>query len=192
MVRQLEPGDAITHLYSPEHASLLPDDDLMMHEVHEAMARGVVLDASPGMAGFSFERAKRLIDRGITPSTIGSDLTLRSHQQQVFSLHEVLGKFLALGFSLREVIGMCTTNAAKFLGQAHSLGSLQPGRTADLSLLRLVKNSWTYRDPSGDALVGDTAIEPVACLTKGKFIKADWGPHPWGWLPAPNVEYAKS
>jgi dihydroorotase len=192
MVQQLEPGDAITHLYSPEHASLSPDDDLMMREVQEGMARGVVLDASPGTAGFSVERARRLIDRGITPSTIGSDLTLRSHQQQVFSLHEVLGMYLALGFSLRDVVAMSTINAAKFLGQAHALGSLQPGRPADVSLLRVVRNSWTFRDSLGHTLVGDTALEPVACLSAGEFITAEWGPHPWGWLPAPTDERAKA
>ncbi|HCH09006.1 MAG TPA: amidohydrolase/deacetylase family metallohydrolase, partial [Dehalococcoidia bacterium] len=46
----------------------------------------------------------------------------------VHSMTEMLSRFLALGFSLEDVIRMSTINPASALDMADSLGSLAVGR----------------------------------------------------------------
>lgn len=184
IIAQLDAGDIVTHMYSPEGASISLDDSKMMAVVIEAIERGVFFDASPGTAGLSFQKAQELIQLGVRPFTIGSDLTVRGRQDGVFSLHEVLGSFMALGLSLPDVIRMTTLNAAKVLGE-EDLGTLRIGRPADVSLLKIVKGDWLFIDSVGGKISGDVAIEPVGCLARGRLVVADGAPHPWGWLPQP-------
>ena len=57
-----------------------------------------------------------------------------------------MGKFLALGFSLQEVIRMSTLAPARMIGQEAELGSLAEGTTADVTILDAVQGRWRYND----------------------------------------------
>ena len=46
---------------------------------------------------------------------------------------------------------------------------------------------WYYDDIEGNQIKGQQAIMPKATIRRGEVISVDWGPHPWGWLPAPIV-----
>jgi imidazolonepropionase-like amidohydrolase len=52
-----------------------------------------------------------------------------------FSLHEELQRFVAAGFTPLEALQTATINPAKFLGKEHELGTVEPGKYADLVLL---------------------------------------------------------
>ena len=101
----------------------------------------------------------------------------------VHSIAEMLGRFMALGFSLEDVIRMATLNPAGALGMRDTLGSLAVGRAADISVLREETGDWVFHDTEGDTLRGDKAIVPVATVKDGEVFAPDWGPRPWGWLP---------
>jgi len=53
-----------------------------------------------------------------------------------FSLHEELRRFVAAGFTPLEALQTATINPAKFFGIESRLGSIEPGKLADLVLLR--------------------------------------------------------
>jgi imidazolonepropionase-like amidohydrolase len=53
-----------------------------------------------------------------------------------FSLHDELANFVEAGFTPMESLQTATSNPAKFLGMEASLGSIEPGKIADLVLLR--------------------------------------------------------
>ena len=53
-----------------------------------------------------------------------------------FSLHEELQRFVAAGFTPLEALQTATINPAKFFGMESRLGSIEPGKLADLVLLR--------------------------------------------------------
>ena len=99
-------------------------------------------------------------------------------------------RFLAMGLSLGEVVTMATENPAKALGMADRLGSIAPGRQADLSVLDIRDGDWviydnyTGRGPRG-TLRAEKAIVPVLTVKRGEVFAADWGPRPWGWEPDP-------
>ena len=54
-----------------------------------------------------------------------------------------MNRLIALGIGLTDVIRMVTINAASMLGLTDELGSLAPGRVADVSILAVDEDDWT-------------------------------------------------
>ena len=52
-----------------------------------------------------------------------------------FSLHEELQRFVAAGFTPLEALQTTTLNPAKFLGMEDKVGTIEPGKFADLVML---------------------------------------------------------
>ena len=188
VVSQLEEGDILAHIYTDQPGSLLGSDGKALPEVFEARDRGVVMEPSLGRMNFAFDTAKRLIDQGLLPDVLGTDLTLPGRGMIVYSLTEVMGKFMALGFRLTDVIRMTTSAPARVLGLDDRIGRLAPGYEADVTLLREARGKWIFRDMRGDVLRGELALEPVLTIRAGEPITPDWGPRPWGWLPEQDPE----
>src|SRR5438552_12041618 len=70
----LEPGDYVTHCYTPCPGNLVGRDGKVLPEALSARDRGVWFDLAFGGFNFSFDVAERLLDQGIVPSTISTDL----------------------------------------------------------------------------------------------------------------------
>ena len=183
VLTNLERGDILAHIYTHQPGSLLDAGGQEMPEVFEARDRGVVMESSPGGSNFSFEVAKRLMDQGLMPDVIGTDLTARGRGFLVHSLTEIMAKHIAMGLSLHDVIRMTTSAPAGVLGLDDRIGKLTPGYEGDVTLLRQEQGRWIFRDLPGDTLQGDTALVPVLTIKAGEVIDPDWGPRPWGWLP---------
>ncbi|HUG15786.1 MAG TPA: amidohydrolase/deacetylase family metallohydrolase [Thermomicrobiales bacterium] len=183
VVTRLDAGDVLSHIFTDRHGSLLDERGRILPEVLEARDRGVVMESSPGRGNFSFAAARQLLDLGLLPDVIATDITTPGRGWLVYSLPEVMSRFMALGFSLTDVIRMTTVAPANVLGLGDSIGALAPGREADVTLLREEHGSWIFRDLNDATLPGDTALVPVLTVRAGELIVPDWGPHPWGWLP---------
>ena len=95
---------------------------------------------------------------------------------------ETMSKALALGFTLEEVIAMSTSNPARALGLADSLGSLAVGREADISVLEQMQGDFVFQDAAGGMLKGDKGLHRLLTVRAGVPMPLDWGPRPAGWL----------
>ena len=179
----LENGDIITHLFSGNAGRILDDNGTVVPEIMDAQERGVFLDTAHGRQNFSFDVAKSALDQGVVPRSISTDLTIPGRLNTVHSMTEMLSRFLALGFSLQDVIRMATVNPASALDMEGSLGSLSVGREADISVLEEHTGSWRYHDTEGATLTGEKALTPVLTVKSGEVFTTEWGPRPWGWLP---------
>ena len=179
----LESGDIITHLFSGNAGRILDDDGNVLPEVMDAQQRGVFLDTAHGRQNFSFDVARSALDQGVEPRSISTDLTIPGRLTTVHSMVEMMSRFLALGFSLEDVIRMSTVNPASALDMEDTLGSLAVGREADISVLEEATGSWLFHDTEGATLAGDKALIPVLTVKSGEVFTAEWGPRPWGWLP---------
>ncbi|GBD11309.1 Deacetylase [bacterium HR23] len=186
MLDILGPGDIVTHAFTGNPGGLLDPQGRVWPQLREALARGVWLDTAHGRMNFAFASARRLLDQGVIPHTIATDMTLPGRQTTVGSLTEIMSKFLALGFALEQVVAMVTVNPARAIGMADQLGSLAVGREADITALRLVNGKFLFRDTKGNTLTGDRALVPALCIRAGEVMPLDWGPRPWGWLPEPG------
>jgi dihydroorotase len=183
LLRALEPGDIVTHVCTAHPGGVLDGNNKVLPELREAALRGVFFDPASGRNNFSAEVCRRLADQGFHPDTISTDMSTPGRSTIVFSLTECMSKFLALGYTLEQVIRMTTANAARLLGMEAEIGALAPGREADITVLEVVSGNWEFVDAWGETFNGDQAIVPIHTIRAGELIAPDWGPHPWGWLP---------
>lgn len=179
----LEPGDIVTHLFTANPGGVLDADGKLVPEAKELRDRGVWLDTAHGRLNFGFDVARKVLDQGLVPHCISTDLTIPGRRNTVHSLVEMMARFLGLGFTLSEVVGMCTVNPARALGQQNRLGSLAVGRQADISVLDVRQGNWVVYDTLGASLKISQAVVPVLTVKHGRVFEPEWGPHPWGWEP---------
>lgn len=179
----LEPGDILTHYFTPNPGGVLDANGKLVPEAREAAARGVWFDTAHGRMNFSFDVGRRIIDQGLLPHCISTDLTVPGRTHTVHSMTEMMTRFLGLGFTLPQVVTMCTENPAKAIGAGERLGSLKVGRQADISVLEVEQGDWVVYDILGAGLRVDRAFAPHLTVKRGRVFMPDFGPRPWGWLP---------
>ncbi len=90
-----------------------------------------------------------------------------------FNLTHAMTELLTLGVTLPEIVAMVTSNPAKMLKLEDSLGSLQVGREADVSVLDLRRGRFELRDNSGEVVVASELIAPSFALRGGARYDAD-------------------
>jgi dihydroorotase len=185
LLPMLEPGDIVTHLFTANPGGVVDTNGTLVPEARELVDRGVWLDTAHGRMNFGFAVARKVLDQGLVPHCISTDLTVPGRTSTVHSMVEMMARFLGLGFSLEQVIAMCTSNPARVLGEDERLGSLAPGRQADISVFELRSGDWVVYDTVGDSLPIKQAIVPVVTVKRGQLFEPEWGPHPWGWEPTP-------
>ena len=179
----LEEGDILTHYFTANPGGVLDANGRLVPEAREARDRGVWFDTAHGRKNFSFDVGRRVIEQGLLPHCISTDLTVPGRIHTVHSMTEMMTRFLGLGFTLAQVVTMCTENPARAIGAGHRLGSLAPGRQADISVLELREGEWLVYDVLGASLPVTQAVVPFLTVKKGRVFTPDWGPRPWGWEP---------
>ena len=81
------------------------------------------------------EIVRRLHAAGV-PFLAGTDTPAGVDVTPGISLHLELERFVAAGFTPLQALQTATINPARFLGRTSELGSVEPGRVADLVILR--------------------------------------------------------
>ena len=179
----MEEGDIVTHLFTANPGGVVDADGRLVPEAQEARDRGVWLDTAHGRGNFSFDVGQRILDQGLMPHCISTDLTLPGRQRTVHSMTEMMTRFLAMGFTMDQVVTMSTLNPAQAIGEDGRLGSLQAGKQADISVLKIEEGDWLLYDVLGDSRRHDKAVVPVVTVKRGEVFEAGWGPRSWGWEP---------
>jgi dihydroorotase len=182
LLEHLRPGDILTHLCTPNPGGVLDSDGLALPALRKARESGIVLDSALGRGNFGYAVAAELAGKGIYPDTISSDLT--AYGASFHSLVECMAKFMAIGYSLTDVVRMTTTNAASAIGMADELGALAVGREADVTIIDVVEGEFRFVDTTDTTFTGRYGIAPVHTVRAGRSHAPRWGTHPWGWLPA--------
>ena len=179
----LEPGDILTHYFTPNPGGVLDANGKLVPEAREAADRGVWFDTAHGRMNFSFDVGRRIIDQGLLPHCISTDLTVPGRMLTVHSMTEMMTRFLALGFTLPDVVTMSTANPARAIGADDRIGQLAVGRQADISVLSVEHGDFVVYDILLAGLRVDRALAPYLTVKRGKVFMPDFGPRPWGWWP---------
>ncbi|MNI85664.1 dihydroorotase [compost metagenome] len=87
-------------------------------------------------------------------------------------MDNVLSKFLLLGYSLEEIIGMVTVNAAAWLGKPE-LGRIRVGDTANLTLFTLADGQVMLTDSEGEQRTANQIIQAKGVVANGEFIECE-------------------
>src|SRR5215813_4940845 len=179
----LEAGDILTHYFTANPGGVLDANGKLVPEAREARDRGVWFDTAHGRKNFSFDVGRRVIDQGLLPHCISTDLTVPGRINTVHSMTEMMARFLGFGFTLPQVVTMCTTNPARAIGAEHRIGSLAVGSQADISVMELREGDWMVYDVLGAGLRVKQAIVPFLTVKRGRVFTPEWGPRSWGWEP---------
>jgi dihydroorotase len=175
LLRTLRAGDIITHAFRGA-GSMLDRDGQPVPALREATERGVLLDMGHSATDFRFSEARKLMEFGYRPFTASTDLNRFNVNGPVFSYLENLTKLLALGFSIPEVVGVATTNAAVAIGRSQELGSLAPGRLAEMSVLEVVDEAPVPVSDGYETVMAPAAIRAVGCVRAGSWVPASTPP----------------
>jgi dihydroorotase len=186
----MEPGDVLAHPFTRHPGGFISEETGEVHPVvWAALERGVTVDVGHG-SHFSFAMARKVIAAGLRPTTLGADM--HGYNVRVpgvgdaaeraenpfagvapFNLTHAMTELLTLGVTLPEIVAMVTSHPAKMLKLEDSLGSLQVGREADISVLEMRRGRFELRDNSGVVVVVDQMITPDFALRAGARHDAD-------------------
>ncbi|MBY6046314.1 amidohydrolase/deacetylase family metallohydrolase [Vannielia litorea] len=190
LVPIMEEGDMLAHPFTRHPGGFVSEEGEVHPIVFEAIDRGVRVDVGHG-SHFSFEVAKKVLDTGIKPFTLGADMHgfnvtvppegldkgLRESNPffgaAPFNLTVAMTELITLGMTLPEVVATVTQNPATVLGKSDELGSLQVSRGADISVLEIIDGKFKLFDNSGVEVVTDKLVRPVMCFKDGERFDSD-------------------
>ena len=194
VVELLRPGDVLAHPFTRHPGGFVDQAGRVHPVVREALGRGLRIDVGHG-SHFSFDVARRVLDAGIIPDTLGADL--HGYNTEVprpagtppgahpdpelhpfagstrFSLARAMTGLMACGLRLEDVVPMVTRNAARMLAREGEVGTLRPGAVADVTVLDDVRGRFSLRDNGGTEVVADRLVTPAFCLRAGRRVEAD-------------------
>ncbi len=139
-------GDILTHCFKGTAGNILGRDRRPIPELWAALERGMKMDLGHGQSSFSFETARRALDAGVPLHAISTDLHGGNVRGPVWDMATTMAKGLHLGVSLPEVVRLSTHSPAALIGRADELGSLAPGREADITLFRVLNGVFDLVD----------------------------------------------
>ncbi|MGH8639562.1 MAG: amidohydrolase family protein, partial [Burkholderiales bacterium] len=131
--------------------------------------RGVFFDVGHGGSSFQWATAVPLMKAGFVPDSISTDLHTSSMNAGMKDMLNVMGKFLAMGMSLDEVILRSTWNPAQQI-QLQELGNLSVGSPGDVAVLRLEKGRFGFVDPAGGRMESSQRLACEMTLRDGKVV----------------------
>ena len=169
---RLRPGDIVTHCFTAWPPGIVDSTGKVIDAAIDARRRGVLFDVGHGAGSFSFRVAEAALADGFAPDTVSSDLHVANVDGPVYDLVTTLSKFLLLGLSLQDVLRMSTASPARAIGRSGDLGTIEVGRVADLTVLRLVEGHVTLRDTLGESREATQRLEPVGAVRAGIWSQA--------------------
>ena len=172
VLKYLSPGDIITHMFTAHPGGLLDGNGKLWPQVRDAKASGVLMDVGHGLHNLNFDVARKVLDQGLEPDGVSTDGHRGNRAGPVYDLPTTMAKLMALGFSLNQVVGMATVNAARLLGRPKELGTLRIGQPADISVLRLEDREWIAIDSQKGAIPARQALVPVYAIRGDTIYEA--------------------
>ncbi|MGJ4889409.1 amidohydrolase/deacetylase family metallohydrolase [Bradyrhizobium sp. HKCCYLS3077] len=183
----LRPGDVLAHPFTRHPGGFVNTKGEVHPVIQAALDRGLKVDVGHG-SHFSYRLARKAIDAGIVPHTLGADIHgYNTHVpapagtpdepaddenhpfagQAKFSLVQAMSSLVALGLTLEQVVPMVTSNPAAMLGLSDQIGALRPGMAADVSVLREQQGRFVLRDNEKTEVIAEKLLQPVFCLRAG-------------------------
>ena len=168
VTKKLRPGDIYTHMYSGLRNEL-DDSGHVNAGMPAGRQRGVIFDVGHGGGSFTWRVAVPAIKEGFRPDSISTDLHISSMNDGMKDMLNVMGKFLAMGMPLDDVVRWSTWNPAREI-KHDELGHLSLGASADIAVLRLETGRFGFVDMYGARLTGTRKLTCELTLREGKVV----------------------
>lgn len=164
VLKYLRAGDIVTHMFTVHPGGLLDGNGKLWPQVRNAKESGVLMDVGHGLHNLNFDVARKVLDQGLQPDGVSTDGHRGNRAGPVYDLPTTMAKLMALGFSLKQVIEMATTNAARLLGRSNELGNLRVGDRAEISVLKIEDRKWKAVDSQKGTIPAHQTITPVYAI----------------------------
>ncbi len=170
VLKTLRPGDMLTHLYHPYSDHAFDTHGAPIDALREARERGVILDVGHGVGSFAWRVAEPACrEFGFWPDSISTDIHQFNLRGPVVDLPTTMSKFLYLGMPMEQIIRAVTSVPAKAMRVHERLGTLLPGRQADVTILKLENGQFPLTDVEGVTRVSPWRLVPVSVCKRGEW-----------------------
>jgi len=170
IIALMRPGDILTHCCTGYSNRVIDEKGKLFDFVRRLWDQGLILDVAHGTGSFGYATAEAMLEAGLPPDVISTDMHQLSVQGPMYDLPVVMSKFLSLGMSLADVIERTTAAPAKILGQP-DLGTLRPGAKADVALFALERGSYAFYDSYMQSRQGTQKLVPALTIVGGKVLE---------------------
>ena len=171
VVARLRKGDILTHCFRPFPNAPCHGDGRVRDAVLAARERGVIFDIAHGMGSFSWDSARKMDAAGFRPDVISSDIHAFCINGPAHDNLNVMTKFLALGWSVKDVIAAASIAPARVLSRP-DLGHLGNTAQPEASVIRQTPGSVDLADVTGEVVNYDSMLTPVGTVSGGKWHPA--------------------
>lgn len=167
----LKAGDVVSHIFTGRRFGILRGDGRIIPEAFEARKRGIIFDIARGRSHLSFEVLKAVVEQGLLPDSLSTDMTAFGAQDPYFGLPMLATSLLALGVPLEEVVSEMTVGPARALRHPE-LGRLEPGGVGDATVLRMEGGRFAFQDSDGREMTADRRLVAVGVVRAGDYVAA--------------------
>lgn len=175
-LKKFRPGDIYTHAFGGNSSTSRNGResivDVTTNQVKpfviEARKRGIVFDVGFGGASFLFAQALPAIKSGFYPNSISTDIHIESMNGPMKDMTNIMGLFMAMGMSFKDVIVASTWNPAKQI-KREDLGNLSAGSVADIAVFTLRKGNFGFYARDG-RIDGKERLETELTIRGGHIV----------------------
>jgi dihydroorotase len=168
LTQKLRPGDIYTHCYSGLRNELDASGKVNPGMI-AGRKRGVIFDVGHGGGSFAWRVAVPAIQQGFLPDSISSDLHIGSMNAGMKDMLDIMGKFLAMGMQVDDVIRWSTWNPAREIHH-QELGNFSVGSPADIAVLSLEHGRFGFTDMYGARMSGSRRLVCQMTVHNGKIV----------------------
>ncbi len=189
IVAVLRPGDILTHCCTGHANRLIDTGGTVLPDMRRLWEQGVILDVGHGTGSFSYASAETMLEAGLAPDVISSDIHQLSVLGPMYDLPTTLSKFLNLGMALPDVIARATVRAAAAVRRP-AVGTLSVGAPADIALFRLEEGDYGFYDAAMQERRGRVRLVNTATYVGGTLLPRipERAPAPWVAMDFPTEQ----
>jgi dihydroorotase len=123
-----------------------------------------------------------MLDAGLHPDTISSDLHQMSAHGPMVDLVTCMNKMLCLGMPLRDVVAAATSVPARVAGLPPGVGTLDVGAPADLAVMALDSGDFPLYDVALNKRIAHTRLRSVQTIVRGRLLEPALPEPPPPWI----------
>ena len=150
----------------------------MLPQILELKERGILTDGQAGTSHHLWENSEKAFSQGWSPDLISTDIGAQTPQTPNGQLLPwVMTQFLHLGLTVEQVIERVTLTPTKVFKFPEKIGTLEPGVTADVTVIDLQQGNFELIDQQKNKRTARQKFVPVATVHGGTLTKIDPAVH---------------
>jgi dihydroorotase len=182
LLAMLKRGDILTHPFagpSPRMPNLFGGKPgAVLPQILELKDRGILTDGQAGSSHHLWENSEKAFSQGWYPDLISTDIGAQTPQTPNGQLLPwVMTQFLHLGLTVEQVIEHVTLTPTKVFKFPEKIGTLEPGVTADVTVIDLQQGNFELIDQQKNKRTARQKFVPVATVHGGTLTKIDPAVH---------------